>query len=779
GLVGSEMCIRDSLNPQQREAAIAVDGPVLIFAGAGSGKTRVLTYRLAYLVRYVGVPPQEILAVTFTNKAADEMKARIAQLVGERAALVTAGTFHSICARLLRIDGEAIGVPRNFVVFDEGDQLSLVRAALSALNYDPKLYKPADVLNAISRAKNELLGPEEYRKSAKGPFEKVVAAVYRRYQAALAENRALDFDDLINKAVELLQTQPAILEKWQRRWRYILVDEYQDINDAQYRFVHLLASGHRNICVVGDDDQSIYGWRGANVTLILRFHQDYPEAKVVYLEQNYRSTKKILECANAVIAHNEARAPKKLWTANSEGENVTVYGAINETEEAEWTVEVIRDLVSQGRRYGDVAILYRTNAMSRHFEEALMEAGVPYRIVGGVRFYDRAEIKDVVAYLRVAHNPNDNVSAQRILMRPPRGIGEKTAALVSGLAGGQGISLLEACRRLAQDERIRPGARHALADFVGLIEYLTAQAETASVSAMARLAVEKTGYLAWLQGSSSAEQLSRAENVQEFVSLAADYEERHPHARLPDFLEYVALMSDIDEAGEIGNQVALMTLHSAKGLEFPVVVMVGLEEGTFPHERSLGTPAEEQEERRLCYVGMTRAKELLYLTYCRYRTIYGTRTPRVPSRFLADLPPTVVTWVGERPDSTRRAGIPEPLAPSGLSVGPVVRVREGKLDLVSLVDSARKRREGRVAPATAEPKRVIQPTSEPTPASNADKTGSARHLHPGAKVRHHKFGEGTVFSVEGEGNDAVITVIFASAGIRKLAAQYARLEMLG
>lgn len=764
------MSLLDHLNPQQREAATTVDGPVLIFAGAGSGKTRALTYRLAHLVRNVGVPPQQILAVTFTNKAADEMKARIVQLVGQDAAYVTAGTFHSICARLLRADGEAIGVPRNFVVFDEGDQLALVRQALSALNYDPKQYKPADILNAISRAKNELMGPEQYRERARGPFEKVVAGVFSRYQAALAENRALDFDDLINKAVELLEKQPHILEKWQRRWRYILVDEYQDINDAQYRFVHLLASRHRNICVVGDDDQSIYGWRGANVTLILRFHQDYPEAKVIYLEQNYRSTKKILECANAVISQNQDRAPKKLWTANPEGEDVAVYEAVNETDEAEWAVSVISELVSRGRRYGDVAILYRTNAMSRHFEEALMQARIPYRIVGGVRFYERAEVKDVVAYLRAAHNPNDNVSTQRILMRPPRGIGEKTAALVRERAAAQGISLLEACRQLSRDESVRTGARHALADFVELMEYLAAQSETTSVSAMARLAAEKTGYLAWLRASSSADQLSRAENVEEFVSLAAEYEERHPDARLPDFLEYVALMSDIDEAGEIGNQVVLMTLHSAKGLEFPVVIIAGLEEGTFPHERSLGTPAEEQEERRLCYVGMTRAKELLYLSHCRYRTIYGTRVAMTPSRFLADLPTAGVTWLGGRPRMAAAA--------VGLTPAPTYEMRRAeKLDLVTILDGAKKRREtqrGAAVTALGQPAAA----SKPQPISEAGQQVSAQQLRPGDKVRHHKFGEGTVFSVEGEDDDAVITVIFRSAGIRKLAAQYARLEKL-
>jgi DNA helicase-2/ATP-dependent DNA helicase PcrA len=753
--------ILDGLNPHQRVAASTTEGPVLIFAGAGSGKTRALTYRIAYMVREAAIAPERVLAVTFTNKAADEMKYRIADLVGEMARRIWAGTFHSVCARILRIDGEALGIPNNFVVFDEGDQQALVRQALVDANYDTKQYKPADVLNAISRAKNEMLGPDAYRRTAKGPFEKVVSAVYHRYEAGLMDNRALDFDDLIGKTVELFETRPDILDKWQERFRYILVDEYQDINNAQYRFVSLLAAKHRNICVVGDDDQSIYGWRGANVGLILRFRTDYPDAQVIYLEQNYRSSSKILRAANAVIAQNKTRASKQLWTNNPEGEDVTVYQAVNETEEAEWVVGLISKLAGPRKRYGDFAVLYRTNSMSRSFEEALIEARIPYRIVGGVRFYERAEVKDLICYLRVIHNPRDSVSAHRIVARPPRGIGEKTAERAEQMTSGTGLSFLEACARLVDNEELRTAARHALHDFVELIDYLRSEAGRGSLSNLAKLVAEKTGYLAWLRASSRADQQARAENVEEFVNLAAEYERRHPDADLAMFLEHMALMSDIDEAGELGNQVALMTLHSAKGLEFPVVVVVGLEDGIFPHERSMGSEPEIEEERRLCYVGITRAMEQLYLTYSSCRRIYGELKAMRPSRFLRDLPAE-----GVRVLSMSGLGLDfrEPPPPGQVSEDQAPRPKQ--IDLISLVDGARRMQSGKAAKAAG---------SKPAATEPAEGAGPTA-VRPGDKVLHNKFGEGTVFSVEGAGDDAVITVIFKQAGIRKLSAQYARLE---
>ncbi len=754
----------DQLNPQQREAARAIDGPVLIFAGAGSGKTRALTYRIAYMIRHAGIPPHQILAVTFTNKAAEEMKSRIVALVGEEARGLWAGTFHSVCARILRADGERIGVPRNFVVFDEGDQRTLVKQVLRDLNYDTEIYKPADVLTAIGRAKDELLTPEDYRARAKGPFEKVVAAVYPRYQKALADNAALDFDDLIFKTVELFLTCPDVLDRWQERFRYILVDEYQDINYAQYRFVTLLAAKYRNICVVGDDDQSIYGWRGANVKLILRFHEDYPEAKVIFLEQNYRSTQRILDCANAIISRNPTRAPKKLWTRNPNGSKPVVYEAINETEEAAWVAQEIRRLVSEGYRYGDIAVLYRTNAMSRHFEEVFMQEAIPYKVVGGVRFYERAEVKDILAYLRLIHNPADNVSARRAMVRPPRGIGKKTLEAVEELVQREGLSVLEACRRLAESESLRPASRRALAGFVGLIDELQAKAGQVGLADLVKLVVERSGYVDWLRSSARADQQSKADNVEEFVNMAAEFQARYPGADLSQFLEHVALMSDIDEAGELGNAVALMTLHAAKGLEFPVVFIVGMEQGTFPHERSLGSEEEMAEERRLCYVGITRAKERLYMSYCLSRFIYGRSEPRTASQFLKELPSDAVEFIG--------TGLfAEPGKPAVKVEDAEARAPDRGIDMVSLLETAK--RGGRRQRAALSGGRAQRLAQQGKSASAADSERSQSvELRAGQKINHPKFGVGTVVAVEG----SVATVVFEGAGIKKLAVDFVRPE---
>ncbi len=760
------MSILDDLNPEQRSAASLIEGPVLIFAGAGSGKTRTLTYRIAYMVTEAGIKPAQILAVTFTNKAADEMKSRILGLIGARARSLWAGTFHSVCARILRIDGEALGIPSNFVVFDEGDQTTLVRQALRDANYDCDQYKPADVLHALGRAKDELVGPEEYRRTAKGPFERVVAAVYDRYQAALRENRALDFDDLILRTVELFETLPEVLDRWQERFRYVLVDEYQDINYAQYRFVRLLAAKYRNICVVGDDDQSIYGWRGANVGLILRFQEDYPDARVVYLERNYRSTQHILECANAVISRNPTRAEKRLWTDNPHGDPVVIYQAVNESEEAEWVAQLVQRLRRTGYSAGDVAVLYRTNAMSRRLEEALMRSGIPYRIVGGVRFYARAEIKDMLAYLRLIHNPADGVSARRILQRPPRGIGEKTQGLIEQRAAAEGISFLEACRALGEDETLRPRARNALAAFVAQIDGLREQGARLSLPELSRSVAERTGYLQWLRGSSKADDQERADNIEEFVTLAEEFADKHTEADLVAFLEHVALMSDIDEAGELGDAVALMTLHAAKGLEFPVVVICGLEEGVFPHERSMGNDAELEEERRLCYVGITRAKQRLYLSHCHTRTIYGQLLPMRPSRFLGDLPDDhvhhegaglLMAWSGNRESADRPEETDKPLP-------------RRRVDLVTLLDSAR----------AARTTQARSPASRPAPATLPPKANESvlAALRPGTKINHPKFGCGTIVALEREGDSPLVAVAFEQAGIRKLAADYIKPEWL-
>lgn len=751
------MSLLDDLNPEQRQAATAIEGPVLIFAGAGSGKTRALTYRIAYMVSQ-GIPAHNILAVTFTNKAAGEMRGRVYRLVGEKARGIWVGTFHAACARILRADGEAVGVDPRFVVYDEGDQLSLVRQVLREADYDPQHYKPADILNAIGRAKDELIGPDQLRRDAKRPYERVVAHVYRLYQRELAANKALDFDDIIVKTVELFEQHPDILARWQDRFRYVLVDEYQDINYAQYRFVNLLASRERNICVVGDDDQSIYGWRGANVRLILRFREDYPEARVVYLERNYRSTQRILECANAVISRNEARAPKKLWTTNPMGERAVLYTAIDEREEGEWVAGLVRSLEAEGYRAGDVAVLYRTNAMSRSIEDALVRAKIPYRVVGGVRFYERAETKDMLAYLRLLHNPADSVSARRIVNRPPRRIGKKTVQQLEELAGSQGCSFMDACRRLASQANSRPQAREALTAFVELIDHLREAAAEQSLTELVRTVAEDTGYLDWLRSSSSAEDQARAENVEEFVTLAAEFERTEPEANLSTFLEHVALMTDIDEAGELGDGVTLMTLHAAKGLEFPVIVICGLEEDLFPHERSKGNEAELEEERRLCYVGITRAKERLFLSYCRNRTIYGRLTRRTPSRFLGELPAEHIVFEGAEvlPGMVGIEGGEEKRAPGGPA-------RDRQIDLVNMVDGARRsarRLTARQGVQAAQPAGPEPPPEIP------------EALREGARILHPVLGRGTVVEIEQRKQAPLVCIAFDGKGIKRIPADH-------
>jgi len=774
--------ILSQLNPQQREAAECIDGPVLIFAGAGSGKTRALTYRIAYMVRECGVPPESILAVTFTNKAANEMKDRIRTLVGDQARRIWAGTFHSICARMLRADGEAIGIPSNFVIFDSPEQQSLVKEALSVLDVDPKQYSPVEVHSRISRAKNELMTVSDFGRTRKGSFEDITGRAYRIYQEKLRQNNALDFDDLLMRAVDLLATQEQVREKYQERLRYVLVDEYQDINHAQYRFVQILSAKHGNICVVGDDDQSIYGWRGANVGIILAFEGDYPKCKVVKLEQNYRSTGKIIECAAEVIRNNPDRAAKRLWTENHPGDNVVVYEAINEAEEAEWVANTIAD--QTGRRVakaGDFAILYRTNAMSRNFEEALIARGIPYRVVGGLRFYERAEIKNAVAYMRVIQNPADGVSLRRIISKPTRGIGDTTLRAVERFAYGDGensVTLYEALGRAFEIEELKPRAQEALAAFHRMMEELRAKADRVPLSELAHAVIEDTGYVEALQKSGNAEDASRVENLQEFVSLTAQFEEAYETGEptLQAFLEHIALLTDIDEAEEPGDAVSLLTLHSAKGLEFPIVFVVGLEENIFPHQRSMRDEQELAEERRLCYVGITRAQRQLYLTHAFRRTIFGQPTDQRPSRFLDELPQDLVT---RRQDISRLARpqifeeeFEELEHPSGR-----------KLDLTRILSRKRKAGDGPPPkrPAESRPSAPLGDGARRTTVKRQTKVksptaGSDGEFRTGTKVRHAKFGDGIVVSNEGEGDDAIVTVAFVSTGVKKLALQYANLQ---
>jgi DNA helicase-2/ATP-dependent DNA helicase PcrA len=727
-----------------------VEGPVLIFAGAGSGKTRTLTHRIAHMIHQCDIPPEQILAVTFTNKAANELKERIHALIGDQASRVWAGTFHWFCVRLLRAEGKAIGLTPDFTIYDDGDQLTVVKQALSALDIDTDVTKPPAVLNEISNAKNQLLTVSEYKAGRNNPLEQAAQKVYRVYQEQLRRNNAVDFDDLLMLADQLLAEHPEVREKYQERFRYLLVDEYQDINYAQFRLLELLAGERRNICVVGDDDQSIYGWRGADVGLILAFTDHFPQARTFYLERNYRSTQRILDAANAVIAQNSARAEKKLWTENPVGEDVTLYTAVNEEEEAEWVVDTMRRLVAVGEaQWGDLAVLYRINAMSRVFEEALMTYAIPYEVVGGLRFFERAEIKDLIAYLQVLHNPDDSIGLRRIINNPTRGIGDQTLSLVDRRALLLGASLWAGLSSVMHDEELPKRTAQALQDFHELILNLRAAQAEQGLAQFVRTMLQRTGYLQRLRDSKHADDARRAENVEEFVSVAARFERKNgPDAGLTGFLEYLALSSDIDQAENLGEVVSLLTLHSAKGLEFPVVFIVGLEENILPHYRCKDDETQLAEERRLLYVGMTRARRRLTLSLAQRRMQFGEVQQNKPSRFLVDLPKEGVRRIGgaSAPRGAPRLLEPPPepeLAMTG-------RPRE---DLTKILSRHSK---GKTAPEAAD-----LPT-----------------FTPGDKVQHAKYGSGTVVAVSEETDTKTVTVAFPRGGLHKFDARYARLEKM-
>ncbi len=726
---------------------------MLIFAGAGSGKTRVLTYRVAYLIREMGVSPAHILAVTFTNKAAKEMKERISKIVGPLRQEMWIGTFHSLSARMLRIHGEKIGLNRDFVIYDEGDQEILARDCLRELNIDEKRYSPRAVLGAISHAKERLTSPEAYANGAHGAFERVVAEVYPLYVKKLRRNEALDFDDLIAFAVQLLRESVEVREQLQERFQHVLVDEFQDINQSQYAWTRAIAAKHRNIMVVGDDDQSIYSWRGADVGLILAFEKDYPGAHVIKLEQNYRSSANILEAAHCVVQRNRTRAEKRLWTDKPAGRQITVHQAVNEYEEALYAVMKIREAcATAGRKYKDFAILYRTNSQSRPFEDALRQSGVPYRMVGGLRFYDRKEVKDLLAYLRLIANPADSVSMRRVLNVPARGIGPTTLLRIEEYAGQRDISTFEAMRTTDAVPGIGPAIRQKIKGFVTLIEGLREVAQSAPVDHVLRAVVEKTGFVETLAGKTDVETQSRKENVQELLKVAQDFPAMSGETTLSAFLEQMALVSDVDNVKEDEDAVLVLTLHAAKGLEFPVVFIAGLEEGIFPHSRATSDEAIE-EERRLCYVGITRAKEELHLLSAYRRTAWGSPQLNPPSRFLGDIPATLVSRfeVGARVYSWDHAD-PEPEEEPAAPPAPIV------------------------APAEVEPPRTrpgfgidvseILAKNRPAPAA----------FTRGERVRHPKFGEGIILNVKGEGVHTEVSVHFGSVGTKKLMLEFARLS---
>lgn len=704
------------LNAEQRVAVETTEGPVLILAGAGSGKTKTLTHRVAYLVATQKARPNQILAVTFTNKAAKEMRERLAHLLGERAEdrafMPFMGTFHSICVRLLRFDGEHIQIPKNYVIFDEADRQGAIKQALKQLGVSEKQYSPSSVAGLISSAKNELIKPDEYAAHARLPLQKVAADAYAIYERIRREAAALDFDDLIGETVRLLKTVPEVRQKWQTQFRYILIDEYQDTNAAQYNLVRLLVNEKKNLCVVGDDWQSIYSWRGADFKNILNFERDYPQTLVVKLEQNYRSTKNILDAAHNVITKNTQRSDKALWTKAGQGMPVSIQYVGSEAHEGEVVVSRIKNAVAMRvRRHKSFAVLYRTNAQSRAIEESFIRYGVPYRIVGGVRFYDRKEIKDLIAYLRLLYQPADRASFLRIVNVPTRGLGGISVQKFLDWASRSELTLVQALERAELAEGLTPKARKNFADVGEMLARLQEASEKMSLPDLLEALIKRVGYLDYLNdGSPQAE--DRAENVKELVSVAREYAD----LGLVGFLEEVALISDLDAVQADQDAVLLMTIHAAKGLEFPCVFMIGMEESIFPHSRALYDQDEMEEERRLCYVGMTRAREELCLLSAASRMLYGTSQHNPPSRFLADI--------------------------------------DGKAELTQ-------------APAFAYSGPASFATNEPRYVPDDD-----LELQVGDRVRHKVFGQGHVTAIDGRS----VSVSFAGRGVKKLNLDFAPLE---
>jgi DNA helicase-2/ATP-dependent DNA helicase PcrA len=632
--------ILKQLNPEQREAVMTTEGPLLILAGAGSGKTRVLTYRYAYLVNEMGVSTDRILAITFTNKAAGEMKERISQVLGQTAWRQTwISTFHSFCARLLRMEIEKLGYTRSFVVYDTGDQLSLIKETVKELNLDEKDYRPRAVLSLISNAKNQFIDADAYENLARDYREEKIALIYKRYQEKLRGNNALDFDDLLLLTVELLQSYPQTLSYYRNKFQYIMIDEYQDTNRVQYILVKLLAEEHRNLCVVGDDDQSIYRFRGADIGNILDFERDYPEAKVIKLEQNYRSTQAILDVANCVVRNNPRRKDKNLWTEKQQGEPPFFFQAFNERGEAQFIVKEIERIRRENNySYNSFAVLYRTNAQSRVLEELFLKSGIPYQMVGGIKFYERKEIKDILAYLRIIQNPFDDVSFKRIVNVPKRGIGKASLDKLEEFARGENVSLLDYLDQIEDNPVFTPRIAKKLKGFKVMIDSLVARKEQLSAAELVTELIEGTGYIEELKLEGTEEALGRIENIREFISVALEFEAQSENNSLDEFLIWVSLVSEVDQVSEEKGGVVLMTLHSAKGLEFPVVFITGMEERVFPHARSLEDEEELEEERRLCYVGLTRAMDRLYLLMAQSRMLYGSVFSNPPSRFLLEIP---------------------------------------------------------------------------------------------------------------------------------------------
>lgn len=763
--------ILEGLNDKQYEAVINTEGPCLVIAGAGSGKTKVLTHKIAYLMQENGIRPWDILAITFTNKAANEMKQRIENLVGDAVKDMWIGTFHSICVRILRRFIDRIGFDSSFIIFDTSDQKTLVKGCIRDLAIDDKLFTDRSVLSEISNVKNEMLEPEQYSVRANGDFRKEkIATIYELYQKRLRENNAIDFDDIINYTIKILMENPDVLDYYSNKFKYVLVDEYQDTNKSQFTLVTLLASKNGNITVVGDNDQGIYSFRGADISNILNFERDFPGTKIIKLEQNYRCTGNILKAANSVIKNNEVKYKKQLWTQNDEGNLPKVYLANNEYDEGSYIVEQIEHLRREEYyKYSDFSILYRMNTQSRAIEDILRRENIPYKIIGGLKFYERKEIKDLVAYLRLIHNQSDNLSLKRIINEPKRGIGKTSLENIEKLANENSVSMYEIIKNAEQYglNRVFLNSR----EFVNFIEELKCKKEELSISELIKLTLKKSGYTKALETENTVEAENRIDNLEEFLTVAIEFEEESAENSLSEFLEGITLSSDIDNMEEQDETVTLMTLHSAKGLEFPVVFLVGMEEGIFPGYKSISEPKELEEERRLCYVGITRAKENLFLTCSKQRTIFGSTSCNTISRFLKEIPKELLEGYddcfGQSTNNNNRFEDSKYTWSYGSRDNG--NVKTYKIQEPVMVSSNNK---NSFAYRTAD-----NFLSSLNNKSSSNKVDLSRY-EAGIRVYHKKFGEGTINTVEPEGEDLKVDINFDKVGHKRLMAKFANLEII-
>lgn len=759
----------DGLNEKQYEAVVNYEGPSLVIAGAGSGKTKVLTHKIAYLIQQIGIKPWNILAITFTNKAANEMKERVETLVGEVSKDMWIGTFHSICVRILRRYIDRIGFDSSFIIFDTSDQKTMIKNCLKDLNIDDKMFTDRSVQFEISNAKNEMLEPETYLARANGDFRKEkIASVYMMYQKRLKENNAIDFDDIINFTIKILTENPDVLEYYSEKFKYVLVDEYQDTNKAQFMLVSLFASRYGNITVVGDNDQGIYSFRGADISNILNFERDFPGTKIIKLEQNYRCTKSILNAANSVIKNNEVKYDKKLWTKNEIGNLPKVYKLEDEYDEARYIVEQINYLKREEYyKYSDFAVLYRMNTQSRAIEEILVREDIPYKIIGGLKFYERKEIKDIIAYLRLIYNPNDNLSLIRIINEPKRGIGKTSLDQVQNLAEENSKSMYEIIKNAEQYGLNRVFANSR--EFIQVIEELRQLQKELDISELIKETLNKTGYTKALELENSVEAENRIENLEEFLTVAIEFEEQSADNTLAEFLESITLSSDVDNLEEDQDTVTLMTLHSAKGLEFPVVFLVGMEEGIFPGYKSIGEPKELEEERRLCYVGITRAKSNLYFTCAKHRTIFGSTSYNAMSRFIEEIPEEYVEGLKEIQNIQEDNSYNSPYS---------WEYGKGKANVSSYKMNSEKAGQVKKEVEKTYNFRTAESFLNSLGAKVTGKQVDLSQYEAGKRVYHKKFGEGTINYVEQEGDDLKVDITFDKVGHKRLMAKFAGLEII-